>query len=46
MERVNSHLDVPIIGFEELKVEAGSDCRHTHVELCVGQTGMEEISLA
>lgn len=44
--RVDSHIDVPLVGFEELKVEAGSDGRDAHVELCVRETGIEKKMLA
>ena len=39
MVRVDGHVDVPLVGFEELEVEAGEEGGDTHVEFCVCETG-------
>ena len=36
--RVDGHVDVPLVGFEELEVEAGDKGRNTHIEFCVRET--------
>ena len=39
MVRVDGHVDVPFVGFEKLKVEAGEKGGDAHVEFCVCETG-------
>ena len=39
---VDGHVDVPLVGLEELKVEAGNEGGDAHVEFCVCETGVEE----
>ncbi len=36
--RIDGHVDVPFVGLEEVKVEAGKEGGDAHVEFCVCET--------
>ena len=40
--RVDGHVDVPLIGFEEVEVKAGQEGGDAHVEFCVRETRLVE----
>ncbi len=37
--RVDGHVDVPLVGLEELEVKAGDEGGDAHVKFCVCETG-------
>lgn len=39
MVRIHCHFGVPFVGFKQLEIEAGNDCRYCHVKFGISETG-------